>query len=108
MLKRIVLATAAVAALSASPVKAEETTTILNASYDISRELFAAITPKFVEHCKATAGKDAKVDLSFAGTSRQPQDIIQGKKVDTVTYNQVTDIEILARRGVVKSDWQQA
>lgn len=108
MLKRIVLATAAVAALSASPVKAEETTTILNASYDISRELFAAITPKFVEHWKATTGKDAKVDLSFAGTSRQAQDIIQGKKVDTVTFNQVTDIEILAKRGLVKADWQQA
>ena len=106
MFKRIVLASAAVAALSVSPVKAEETT-ILNASYDISRELFAAITPKFVEHQKA-AGKEVKVDLSFAGSSRQAQDIIQGKKVDTVTFNQVTDIDILAKRGIVKSDWQQA
>lgn len=78
---------------------------LLNASFDVARETFAAINPKFVEHWKATTGEDIKIDQSFAGTSRQAQDIIQGRKVDTVTFNQVTDIEFLAERGAVAKDW---
>lgn len=78
---------------------------LLNASFDVARETFAAINPKFVEHWKVTTGEDIKIDQSFAGTSRQAQDIIQGKKVDTVTFNQVTDIEFLAERGAVAKDW---
>ncbi len=79
--------------------------TLLNASFDVARETFAAINPKFVEYWKAKTGQDIKIDQSFAGTSRQAQDIIQGKKVDTVTFNQVTDIEFLAERGAVAKDW---
>lgn len=108
MLKKALLAAATATVLATPAVHAQEATSILNASYDISRELFAAITPKFVAHWKAQTGQDIKVDLSFAGTSRQAQDIIQGKKVDTVTFNQVTDIEILAKRGLVSKDWQKA
>ena len=81
---------------------------ILNASYDVARELFAAINPKFVDHWQQQTGERITVDQSFAGTSRQAQDIIQGKKVDTVTFNQVTDIDILAKRGLVRKDWQKA
>lgn len=81
---------------------------ILNASYDVARELFAAINPQFIAHWKQQTGEDAKIDQSFAGTSRQAQDIIQGKKVDTVTFNQVTDIDVLAKRGLVSKDWQKA
>jgi sulfate transport system substrate-binding protein len=46
-----------------------------------------------------------KIDQSFAGTSRQAQDIIQGKQADTVTFNQVPDVDILAKRGIVAADW---
>lgn len=81
---------------------------ILNASYDVAREVFAAINPKFVAYWKAQSGEDLKIDQSFAGTSRQAQDIIQGKKVDTVTFNQSTDIDMLAQRGLLRKDWQQA
>lgn len=81
---------------------------VLNASYDIARELFASINPKFQEHWKQKTGQDITINQSFAGTSRQAQDILQGKKVDTVTFNQVPDIEILAKNGFVKKDWQKA
>lgn len=89
------------------PAQAQEKP-ILNASYDVAREVFAAINPKFVAYWKAQTGQDLKIDQSFAGTSRQAQDIIQGKKVDTVTFNQTTDIDILAQRGFVRKDWQKA
>lgn len=80
---------------------------LLNASFDVARETFAAINPKFVEHWKLTTGQDIQIDQSFAGSSRQAQDIIQGKKVDVVTFNQVTDIDALVDRGIVAEDWAQ-
>lgn len=108
MLKKALLAAATATVLAAPAAHAQEATSILNASYDVAREVFAAINPKFIAHWKAQTGQDAKIDQSFAGTSRQAQDIIQGKKVDTVTFNQVTDIDILAKRGLVSKDWQKA
>jgi len=81
---------------------------ILNASYDVAREVFSAINPKFQAQWKMQTGKDLKIEQSFAGTSRQAQDIIQGKKVDTVTFNQVTDIDMLAQRGLLRKDWRAA
>lgn len=107
MLKKIILAVATVSAFSATTAQAQEKS-ILNASYDVARELFAAINPKFVEYWKAKTGEDVKIDQSFAGTSRQAQDIVQGKKVDVVTFNQVTDINFLEKNGLVKQDWQKA
>lgn len=107
MLKKAVLLTAAAATLLTGAAHAQDKP-ILNASYDVAREVFAAINPKFQAQWKAQTGQDLKIDQSFAGTSRQAQDIIQGKKVDTVTFNQVTDIDILAKRGLVNKDWQKA
>src|SRR3990170_2407635 len=88
----------------AGPAGAQEKV-LLNATYDVGREIFAAINPKFLEAWQKEGGGPLKIDQSFAGTSRQAQDIIQGKKVDTVTFNQVTDINILAQRGLLRKDW---
>lgn len=100
-IKQFVLA----ASVALGSFTASAQTTLLNASFDVARETFAAINPKFVEYWKQAKGEDIKIDQSFAGTSRQAQDIAQGKKVDTVTFNQVTDIEFLADRGFVAKDW---
>lgn len=103
MLKKLLASAAVLASIAGGHAYAQ--TSLLNASYDIARETFTAINPLFIEHWKKTTGKDIKIDQSFAGTSRQAQDIIQGKKADTVTFNQVTDIEFLADRGAVAKDW---
>src|SRR5690606_32285256 len=104
-LKKVVVAAAVAAASFASTVSAQ--TTLLNASFDVARETFAAVNPKFVEFWREKTGEDMKIDQSCAGTSRQAQGIIQGKKADIVTFNQVPDIEILAERGLVAEDWAQ-
>jgi sulfate transport system substrate-binding protein len=106
MFKKIALLVAAAGLLSGVAHAQEKP--ILNASYDIAREVFAAINPKFQAQWKKETGQDLKIDQSFAGTSRQAQDILQGKKVDTVTFNQVTDIDMLAQRGLVSKDWRKA
>lgn len=94
------------AVISSSSVMAQASS-LLNASFDVARETFAAVNPKFVEHWQQQTGQSIKIDQSFAGSSRQAQDIIQGKKVDVVTLNQVTDIAALVERGIVTEDWAE-
>lgn len=106
MIKRILAACIAVGALGAAPALAQQQT-LLNSSYDIARELFSAINPKFQAYWKAKTGEDVTIEQSFGGTSRQAQAIMQGLKADTVTFNQVPDVEVLARRGLVSKNWQQ-
>lgn len=87
-----------------NPGSAAQPDSLLNASYDVARELFAEINPLFVAHWQKAHPGPFRIDQSYGGTTRQAQDIIQGKKADVVTFNQVTDIDILARRGLVSPD----
>lgn len=81
---------------------------ILNASYDISRELFQEINPKFQAYWKKESGNDVVIKQSHAGSSTQARAIMQGLKADVVTFNQVTDIDVLAQKGkFVSADWQK-
>lgn len=84
-----------------------QTDKLLNASYDIARELFADYNVLFTEHWKQEQNQPITIEQSHAGTSRQAQAIMQGLKADVVTFNQVTDIDALAKRGFVAKDWQQ-
>ena len=85
----------------------QEPTTLLNVSYDIARELYAAINPLFQADWKAKTGKDISIDQSHAGTSRQARAILEGLQADLVTFNQVTDVQILHDRGnLLPATWQ--
>jgi sulfate transport system substrate-binding protein len=89
---------------AAGNVAAQE---ILNASYDVSRELFAAINPKFEAEWKKQSGQEIKVQQSHAGSSTQATAILQGLKADVVTFNQSTDIDVLHQKGkLVSPDWR--
>ncbi len=80
---------------------------LLNSSYDIARELFSAYNELFVENWKEQTGKTVEIKQSHAGSSRQAQAIIQGLRADVVTYNQVTDVDILHERGnLIPADWR--
>lgn len=110
MLKRFsVLAVSASLLLSgttAAYAAQEQEYRLLNASYDIARELFEAINPLFQKQWQEKTGTAVTIEQSHAGTSRQAQAIMQGLKADTVTFNQVPDIEVLAKRGLVAEDWK--
>lgn len=81
---------------------------ILNVSYDISRELFAQVNPAFQEHWKRQTGQTIEVKQSHGGSSKQARSILEGLAADVVTFNQVTDVQVLADKGFVRADWQQA
>lgn len=91
--------------LAAAPAHAE-VDTILNVSYDIARELYAAVDEAFVKEYEATHGAPIKVDQSHAGSSKQARAILEGLQADVVTFNQVTDVQILADNGLIAPDWK--
>lgn len=80
---------------------------LLNSSYDIARELFAAYNEQFAKQWQKDTGHTVEIKQSHAGSSRQAQAIIQGLRADVVTYNQVTDVDILHERGnLIPEDWR--
>lgn len=97
----------ALAALLATPSLAQSPDKILNASYDIARELFVAVNNAFLPKYKAETGKDLTIDQSHAGSSKQARSILEGLEADVVTFNQVTDVEVLVKGGFVSADWQK-
>lgn len=106
-LKPWLTAAVALVALGQSSLLSAQERTILNSSYDIARELFADYNPLFIEHWQDQTGETIAVEQSHAGSSTQARAILQGLSADVVTYNQVTDIDILAERGrILPADWQ--
>jgi sulfate/thiosulfate transport system substrate-binding protein len=103
MKRSLVLALSALLAVSATAVRAQQE--ILNASYDISRELFADVNAAFVPAYKASSGGEIVIKQSHAGSSRQARSILEGLKADVVTFNQVGDVQILADNKLVAKDW---
>ena len=80
---------------------------LLNASYDVSRELFDAVNPAFAAHWKAKTGESVQIRQSHGGSSKQARAVLDGLQADVVTLNQVTDIAILQKGGLIAADWQQ-
>ena len=99
-MKKILLA--ALFAASALPTFAADKE-LLNASYDIARELFVQYNALYQkEH------PDVKITQSHAGSSKQANAILQGLKADVVTFNQVTDIDVLAQKGkLLPENWRE-
>ncbi len=79
---------------------------LLNVSYDVTREFYADFNPAFVEHWKNKTGKSVKIDQSHGGSSKQARAVIDGLQADVVTMNQDTDINALARAGLLPEDWK--
>lgn len=80
---------------------------LLNASYDVSRELFDDINPAFVRYWKAQSGETLAIRQSHGGSSKQARSVAEGMPADVVTFNQVTDVELLRKSGLVAADWRK-
>ncbi|HML41600.1 MULTISPECIES: sulfate ABC transporter substrate-binding protein [Hyphomicrobium] len=89
-----------------APFAANAESSILNASYDVSRELYKDINPAFVAHWKQTKGADITVNQSHGGSTKQAKAVAEGLEADVVTLNQATDLDFLASKDVVDKDWK--
>ena len=83
-------------------------TTLLNVSYDVSRELYKDINPAFAAAWKAQSGNTVAINQSHGGSSKQAGAVIGGLEADVITMNQSPDIDILVERGgLVAADWRK-
>ena len=87
----------ALAARGGRPRRAQ---TILNVSYDPTRELYQEFNAAFAKHWKATGGKEVTVRQSHGGSGKQARAVIDGLEADVVTLALAYDVEALveARR----------
>ena len=82
--------------------------TLLNVSYDPTRELYTEYNDAFAKHWKAKTGDDVKVDQSHGGSGKQARAIIDGIEADVATLALAYDIDSLADKGgLVPADWQK-
>jgi len=106
-LRKFLIALAATVSL-VSAAQAQTPNTLLNVSYDISRELYAAINVEFAKQWKAKTGQDVTINQSHNGSTRQARSILEGLEADVVTFNQVPDVQVLADKGkLIPADWQK-
>ncbi|MBG6220592.1 sulfate transport system substrate-binding protein [Janthinobacterium sp. CG_23.4] len=107
--RRWFLASALAASAAAMSVpmaaSAAEPVVLLNASYDVMRELFKDVNPAFIADWKAKTGESITIKQSHGGSSKQARSVADGMEASVVTMNQANDIDILVERGLVAPDW---
>ncbi len=106
-----IVARASIAALAASlmlvstAVRAE--TTLLNVSYDPTRELYEEYNKAFAQHWKQKTGQDVKIQQSHGGSGKQARTVIDGLPADVVTLALAYDIDSIATKGrLLPANWQ--
>ncbi len=101
---RLVSLTALVLTLAVGTAFAD--TTLLNVSYDPTRELYKAINPLFIKHWKEKTGEDIKIDQSHGGSGKQARAVIDGLQADVVTLALQGDIDQVAKAGLLDPKWR--
>src|SRR5258708_36405655 len=82
-------------------------TTILNVSYDPTRELYKAIDAAFAADWKAKTGETVVVQQSHGGSGAQARAVIDGLDADVVTLALAADIDaIAAKTNKIPADWR--
>ena len=96
-------------ALLASISSAHADQTLLNVSYDPTREFYAAFSKAFSEHWKKETGETLTIQNSHGGSGAQARTVIDGLQADVVTLALASDIDAIVREGKLLSpDWQKA
>lgn len=82
--------------------------TLLNVSYDPTRELYEDFNKAFVKHWKDQTGQDLKFNQSHGGSGKQARAVIDGLEADVVTLALAYDIDAIAEKsGLIAKDWQK-
>ena len=82
--------------------------TLLNVSYDPTRELYQDFNAAFVKHWKATTGETVTIRASHGGSGKQARAVIDGLEADVVTLALAYDIDAIAEKGrLLPADWQK-
>jgi sulfate/thiosulfate-binding protein len=102
----LIALTAATSSLSVMSSYAAETT-LLNVSYDPTRELYQDYNAAFAKYAKTQNLGEIKVRQSHGGSGKQARSVIDGLEADVVTLALAYDIDALADRHLLAANWQQ-
>ena len=96
------------AAAVLAPASVSAQTTLLNVSYDPTRELYRAINQKFDEEMRSRGHERISIRMSHGGSGSQARAVIDGLDADVVTLALAADIDEIARRTKkIPADWQK-
>jgi len=98
------LAASAVAALALGSVRAD--VALLNVSYDPTRELYQDVNAAFAKSWEAKSGQKLTVNQSHGGSGKQARSVIDGLEADVVTLALAYDIDAIAEKGLLATNWQ--
>jgi sulfate/thiosulfate transport system substrate-binding protein len=80
--------------------------TLLNVSYDPTRELYKDVNAEYIKYWKAKTGQDLKINQSHGGSGKQARSVIDGLQADVVTLALAYDIDEIAKRKAIAPNWQ--
>ncbi len=82
-------------------------TTLLNVSYDPTRELYKDVNAAFNKHWQAKTGQTVNIRQSHGGSGKQARSVADGLEADVVTLALASDLDALAERKLIPPDWQK-
>src|ERR1700719_4577372 len=82
--------------------------TLLNVSYDPTRELYQDYNAAFAKYWKAKTGQTVQIQQSHGGSSKQARAVIDGLEADVVTLALAYDVDAISQNaGLLPADWQK-
>ena len=103
-LTRTVAAALALSALAVIPSAAQ---TLLNASYDPTRELYQDFNAAFARYWKTKTGQTVNIKQSHGGSGAQARAVMEGLDADVVTLALAYDVDAIAQAGLLNAGWQK-
>lgn len=82
--------------------------TLLNVACDATREFYAAFNAQFERHWQARDGAPLTLYQSHGGSGKQARSVLDGLRADVVSLALPPDVDILARNGLLHTDWRAA
>src|SRR5919106_1009317 len=108
MLRHWLLSISAAMILGVAPIHAgENALTLLNVSYDPTRELYQDLNAAFAQAWKGRTGQVVTMHQSHGGSGKQARSVIDGLQADVVTLALAYDVDAIADAGLMPRDWQR-
>ena len=83
----------------------DDTVSIVNVSYDPTRELYSEYNKIFAEHWKEKTGQDVEVTQSHGGSGKQALEVANGLEADVVTLALEYDVDAIQDAGLIEDGW---
>ena len=107
MLSKKIIIAAAISAFAVLQTAQAADITLLNVSYDPTRELYQDVNTAFAKEWKGKTGDNVKIKQSHGGSGKQARAVIDGLEADVVTLALAYDIDALAEHKLLAADWQK-